>query len=230
MSVSLITAALLMGLASTPHCATMCGAPCAAVTRACSGARHGQALLGWHLGRAFAYTAAGAVAAGSVQLLGIWAGASAMLKPIWTLMQVAMLMLGGWLLLRGQMPRWIDGFSQTLARRLQPAGAGALGSGNGLRRAAVVGSAWVALPCGVLWGALAVAALAGTPTQGAAVMLAFSLGSAVGLAGVPLLLGRLAGMPHHGALRVAGALVVAAAGWALWHGVEGAVAGWCVSA
>src|SRR5690606_22432762 len=116
---------------------------------------------------------------------------------------------------------------QTLARQLQPAGAAARGSGHGLRRAALVGSAWVALPCGVLWGALAVAALAGTPTQGAAVMLAFSLGSAIGLAGVPLLLGRLAGVPHHLAMRVAGALVVAASGWALWHGVEGSVRAWC---
>lgn len=227
MSASLAVAGLLMGLASSPHCAAMCGAPCAAVTRACSAGRPGQALLAWHLARALSYAAAGAVAATSVGLLAGWAGTSAVLRPLWTLLQVAILLFGGFLLWRGRTPRWLDGAAQSLARRLRPAGMAASSPAAGRRRAALIGSAWVALPCGVLYGALAVAALAGGALQGAAVMLAFSLGSAVGLAGAPLLLWRLAGVPHSAALRLAGALVAATTAWALWHGMHGAWAAWC---
>ena len=50
MDTALILGAGLMGLAGTPHCAAMCGAPCAAVTQRCgSQARHGL-LAGFTLG------------------------------------------------------------------------------------------------------------------------------------------------------------------------------------
>ncbi|HRP29776.1 MAG TPA: sulfite exporter TauE/SafE family protein, partial [Burkholderiaceae bacterium] len=68
MSTSLIAAGLLMGIASTPHCALMCGAPCAAIARRCGGPQSTRALAGWHAGRALAYIAAGAVAASAVAL------------------------------------------------------------------------------------------------------------------------------------------------------------------
>jgi hypothetical protein len=85
------------------------------------------------------------------------------------------------------------------------------------------------MPCAVLYGALAVAALAADPWQGAAVMAAFSLGSAPGLAAGPLLWTGLTRMPQSAALRIAGAMLAAGSLWALWHGLEGASGAWCLT-
>ncbi len=227
MSGSLIAAGLLMGLASTPHCALMCGAPCAAIARSCGGPQSHQALLAWHAGRAAAYSGAGALAATAVGLLASWSAGSAFVRPLWTMLQAAVLVFGLALLLSGRMPRWVNGASQSLARAVPVNGPHAAARTRGSRRAALLGLGWVAMPCAVLYGALAVAALAAGPWEGAAVMAAFSLGSATGLAGVPFLWARLARVPQTAALRIAGAMLAAGSLWALWHGMEGASGAWC---
>jgi len=228
MNGSLIVAGLLMGLASTPHCALMCAAPCAAIARTCGGPRSTQALLGWHAGRAVSYTAAGAVAAAAVGLIATWSSGSAFVRPLWAMLQSAVLVLGLALLVSGRMPQWVNGASQSLARVLPVAGPHGGTARRGARRAALFGLGWVAMPCAVLYGALAVAALAADPVEGAAVMAAFSVGSAPGVAGVPFLWDKLSRMPQTVALRIAGAMLAAGAVWALWHGMEGASGAWCL--
>ncbi len=230
MSGSLIAAGLLMGLASSPHCALMCGAPCAAIARSCGGPRSNQALLGWHVGRAAAYTLAGALAATAVALIAGWAAGSAIVRPLWTMLQAAVLVLGLAMLWSGRMPRWVDGASQALARAVPILGPHAPTRSAGSTRAALIGLGWFAMPCAVLYGALAVAALAAGPLEGAAVMAAFAIGSAPGLAGLPFLWSRLARVPQTLALRMAGAMLVAGSLWALWHGMEGASGAWCLTA
>lgn len=221
-----------MGLASSPHCALMCSAPCAAIVRSCSagpGARSTASLIAWHGGRALAYILAGAVAAAAVGLVAGWAAGSAIVRPLWTMMQAAVLMLGVALLWSGRMPRWVDGAAQTLGRAVPVAGPGAAASHAGPRRAAVFGLGWFAMPCAVLYGALAVAALGAGPLEGAAVMAAFAVGSAPGLLGLPFLWQRLARVPQSLALRLAGAMLAAGSLWALWHGMAGASGAWCLS-
>lgn len=230
MSGSLIAAGLLMGLASTPHCALMCAAPCAAIARSSGGSRSGRALLAWHAGRAAAYIGAGAVAATAVGLIASWSAGSAFVRPLWTMLQAAVLVLGLALLLSGRMPQWVNGASQNLARAVPVQGPHTASRHRGTRRAALLGLGWVAMPCAVLYGALGVAALAAGPWEGAAVMAAFSLGSAPGLAGVPFLWARLSRMPQTAALRIAGAMLAAGSVWALWHGLEGASGAWCLPA
>lgn len=230
MSGSLIAAGLLMGLASTPHCALMCAAPCAAIARSAGGPRNGRALLAWHAGRAAAYIGAGAVAATAVGLIASWSAGSAFVRPLWTMLQAAVLMLGMVLLLSGRMPQWVNGASQSLSRAVPVQGPRPAARHRGTRRAALLGLGWVAMPCAVLYGALAVAALAAGPLEGAAVMAAFSLGSAPGLAGLPFVWSRLSRMPQTAALRIAGAMLAAGSLWALWHGMEGASGAWCLPA
>jgi len=221
----------LMGLASTPHCALMCGAPCAAIARSCGGPSSTHTLLAWHAGRALGYIGAGALAATAVAMLASWSAGSAVVRPLWTMLQAAVLVLGLALLLTGRMPQWVNGASQRLARAVPVRGPGAVPvPTRGSRWAALMGLGWVAMPCAVLYGALAVAALAADPLEGAAVMAAFSLGSAVGLAGVPYLWARLARVPQTAALRIAGAMLAAGSLWALWHGMEGASGAWCRAA
>jgi sulfite exporter TauE/SafE len=227
MNGSLVAAGLLMGLASTPHCALMCSAPCAAIARRCGGPNSTQALLSWHAGRAVAYIVAGTIAATAVGLVARLSAGSGLMRPLWTLMQAAVLVLGLALLATGRMPHWVNAASQRLAGTVPVSGPHARLPSQGSTRAALFGLGWIAMPCAVLYGALAVAALAAGPLEGAAVMTAFSVGSAPGLAGVPFLWSRLARMPQTAALRIAGAMLAAGSLWALWHGLEGASGAWC---
>lgn len=244
---SLLISGLLIGLAGSPHCVAMCAAPCTALASRCEPQRPERAVLAWHVGRAVAYAVAGAVAAAGSGALFELARASAILKPLWSLLQAAALMLGLWLLVTGRAPYWSPaGVPRWLRARLdgQPvamAGAGQRGAftiepppASGAWRAGLAGLAWVAWPCGLLYAALSIATLASTPWRGAAVMLAFAIGSSAGLAAGSWLWWRGRGpgaraLSGTTALRLTGALLAAAGVWALWqHGVAGEVQAWCL--
>lgn len=234
MLATLMLTAWLMGLAGSPHCLAMCAAPCAGVAQACGGAGPKRALLCWHVGRALGYALAGTVAAVSMQWLGAWGERSAMLRPVWSIAQVAALALGLWLLVRGRQPAW---FARWTAPGALPDGRQPVhGPGRGLRRAGWIGVGWALMPCGLLYSALVVAALAGTALAGALVMLSFAVGSGVMLAIGPWLwlrlgVARLGGGTAAGdrwAIRLAGGLLVASAGWALVRGLQGSAAAQCL--
>lgn len=221
MNAALATTALLMGLAGAPHCAAMCGAACTGIVRACSGGAAQQgSTLSFHAARLASYAAGGALAAGSVSWLSTQGAQVAILRPLWTLLQVAAFALGLWLLVRGRQPAWIDNFGRADSARkvvwLQgPAGA------------AAAGSMWVALPCGLLQSALVVAALGSGALEGATLMALFAAGSGLGLWLGPALWMRLAGR-HAGraqvmAVRLAGLMLAVASGWALAHGLATAI-------
>ena len=224
MNAALATTVLLMGLAGAPHCVAMCGPACAGVLRGCGGG-HGTTLA-FHLARLASYAAGGALAAGGVAWLATQGPQVAVLRPLWTLLQVAAVALGLWLLWRGRQPAWIEGLGGRLERR---AGGRKVVWLNAPVRAAAAGSSWVAWPCGLLQSALVVAALGGSAAGGAALMLLFGAGSALGLWLGPLLWLRLAG--RHGAaaqvlsVRLAGGLLALASAWALWHGLANALGG-----
>lgn len=213
MNTALAGTALLLGIAGAPHCAAMCGAACRAAAGACGGRSLPANLLALHLARGLAYVFAGALAATGVSLLG---GVPA-LRPLWSLAQAAALGLGVWLLVQGREPQWLTALK---ARPLQPS-TGKVIWLAGPGRAAAVGGAWVALPCGLLQSALVVSALGNGPLEGAGLMALFAAASGVGLWGGPALWTRLSA--HHIApawgTRLAGGLLVVASGWALWHGV-----------
>ncbi|HSV70434.1 MAG TPA: sulfite exporter TauE/SafE family protein [Methylibium sp.] len=232
MSSALVAAAALMGLAGTPHCAAMCGAPCAALARRCGNGRPRQALAVHQAGRLLSYAVAGALVAASTGLLADGARAAAWLRPVWLLLPLAALLLGLWLLVAGRPLRWMG------ADQLPPAGLAVVhgptpgGRAAGLAQAAGAGLLWAAWPCGLLYSALLVAALADTPWGGAAVMSGFALASLPGVVAGPLLwqaLARRVAAPRL-ALRGAGALLVAASGWGLWlqFTVPGGL--WCAPA
>jgi len=223
----LILAGLAMGVAATPHCAVMCGAPCAAMTQGCT-----RNASGFHAGRLFGYMAAGAVAASSVAALGTWSQAAPALRPLWTMLHLAFLALGLWWLVTGRQPLWMRRSAavsvpvRMVGRRARPL------------RAGLAGLAWVAWPCAALQGALLLAALANTALGGALVMGAFALASLPALAAAPWAWARWQ-RRRGGALapgqvavlgfRVAGIGLVVVSGWALTHGLWLRVAAWCAS-
>lgn len=230
MEFALVFSAALMGLAGIPHCLAMCGGTSAGVIRACGGAR--EATLGFHLGRLAGYAAGGAVAASSVALLRQLGEAAPFLRPLWVLVHLAVLGFGLWLLWTGRQPRWMQGQGRALPPELAAQGWQRV---QGPARAAGAGALWLAWPCGLLQSALVVATLAGSAASGAAVMAAFAVTSSVGLVAGPALWLRLSGGGAAGlvagrwAVRLAGAGLVAASGWALGHGLWERVMALCFS-
>ena len=225
MALSLALAALAMGVAATPHCALMCGTPCAAVV----GDRR-PAAIGFHLGRLAGYMAVGALAAASVSTLGAWARVVPALQPLWLLLHLAFLLLGLWWLATGAMPARLlrdGGVAMRFVRRRST-----------FARAAAVGLAWVAWPCGALQGALLLAALANDAAGGAVVMAGFALGSLPALGAAPWLWrrlrtaagGRLDGTKIAAAgYRIAGAALVLSSGWAVAHALRDQLRALCAT-
>jgi sulfite exporter TauE/SafE len=219
MNLALATAALLLGLAGTPHCAAMCGAACTGVQKAAGGGL--QAALGWHAGRIAGYAAAGALLGGGVAALGAWSREAEALRPLWVAVQAAAVVIGAWLLLVGRQPAWM----LRIGRSAAPAGA--VQTVRFMPRAAVAaggGLPWVALPCGLLQSALLIAALGSGAGEGALLMALFGIGSAGGLVAAPWLWSRAGqGSPTVRAVlvRVAGLMLLAAAAWSLLRLVAG---------
>ena len=92
-----------------------------------------------------------------------------------------------------------------------------------------VGTAWALLPCGLVYSAVMVAALADGIAGGAVVMALFALGSGVMLWVGPWLLLRLGRRGRDGwGMRLAGLALLASALWALWMGLVHDQAPWCV--
>lgn len=230
MDTALIVAAGLMGLAGTPHCAAMCGAPCAAVTQRCGSQARGGLLAGFTLGRLLSYAAGGAAVAASVGTVNLLGTMAPVLRPLWTLLHLAVLGLGLWLLLTGRQPAWWSRLgSAPVVVAAPPAGWQRMAAPL---RAGAAGGLLLALPCGLLQSALLVAALANTPLQGALAMASFAAASSLGL----WLPGTLGDRVPGGAtvsvlmLRLAGAMLAAASGWALTHDLWLRWAAWCQTA
>jgi uncharacterized protein len=228
MQSSLAVTALLMGLVGGPHCVAMCGAACAGIGQA-AGPRKQSALLLFQLGRVAGYSALGGLAAASLQGLGWLTVQSAALRPVWSMFHVAAFVLGMVLLVQARQPVWLEsGARKVWARARTFAGTG--GGGAPL----VLGSLWALLPCGLLYSALMVAALAGSVGGGVAVMALFALGSGVTMFLGPLLWLRLCGSSAHPGsgqwgLRLAGLALAASSGWALWMALAHNTAPWCVT-
>ncbi|MBE7418565.1 MAG: sulfite exporter TauE/SafE family protein [Ideonella sp.] len=232
MDLALLLTAALMGVAGTPHCAAMCGAACVAA----GGGTRGWPMVGFQLGRLLSYATVGAVAAGSVQLLGRLGQWTPPIRLLWVAVHVAALLLGLWLLVRAAQPLWV----QQLAPFRAGAATGAAGAPvvltwgrrlGGGARSGVAGLLWAAWPCGLLHSALMVAALANGAGGGAAVMAAFALASSLGLLAAPWLLGVLARdageRSRRWMTRIAGGLLVGASLWALGHGLWQRIVAWC---
>jgi sulfite exporter TauE/SafE len=223
MSTTLAWTALLMGLAGGPHCAAMCGAACTGVVRV-AGARHGMLQL--QAGRLLGYTLAGALAAATVNTLAWLTAPAAALRPVWTLFHVAVLVWGGTLLVLARQPLWVDGLGRTLWAKLRPRLAGR-------SWVLVAGAAWSFMPCGLLYSALLVASLSGSPLDGALCMALFALGSGITLVAGPWLWLRLQVWRNPArkewGMRVAGASLAGVAVWALLHDMDPRVMELCRS-
>ena len=239
MDSALIASAALLGLVGSPHCAAMCGAPCAALTQHRGTGRPHAALAAFMGGRLAGYALGGAAVAASVVWLGNLGSLGSALRPLWSGLHAAALGLGLWLLITGKLPLWTGHLGRNHAsaalpplrdgwQRIQPMKAPARAGAAG-----AAGALWLALPCGLLQSALLLAALANTPMQGAMAMMAFAATSSLGLGLYPALwsrwIARAGGAVRANAVaaRLAGAVLAASSGWALSQGLWQRVAALC---
>jgi sulfite exporter TauE/SafE len=217
-STSLLAAAALAGLAGSPHCLAMCGAACAGV-----GGQRPRRALAFQAGRLAGYAALGAAVAASAGVLQ-WAAAHAvLLKPLWGMFHVAVIALGASLLWLGAQPAWVERGAQQVWRSLRMRTL----SLDTARWPFAAGALWALLPCGLLYAALMLAALADSAGGGAAVMAVFALTSGAVLQ-IGVTLGRRLGTRSGTwGVRLAGAGLIAASAFALLHGLWPAFAAWC---
>lgn len=223
MLLTLAGSAFLMGLAGGPHCIAMCGAACGGVIRA-SGARAAPGMWTFQAGRFAGYTLAGAVAGLAVESFAWLASNTAALKPVWTLFHVLVLLWGLILLAQARQPAWVEAAGRGVWSRVRPLAQ---------RRGGLLatGALWIFMPCGLLYSALLVASLSGGAAGGALSMALFAVGSGISLGLAPAALRRLQDMGNRlrkdWGTRIAGGLLVLAAGWALWMDVAQRVGEWC---
>ena len=230
-----------MGLAGGPHCLAMCGAVCGAIGRAgparvipvairgqgpspASAATPGLRDALFQLGRLCGYSAAGALAALAMDSLAWLSSQAGSVRPVWTLFHVLVLAWGAILLVSARQPAWVQTASRSVWERVRPLTA---------RRGGVfvTGLLWTFMPCGLLYSALLVAGLSGGVLTGALVMAAFAVGSSVSLLLGPwlwrMLQQRIDAWRQDWGTRLAGLMLCALAGWALWMDVAQRVSQWC---
>lgn len=211
----LLAAAATLGLAGSVHCLGMCGGIAAAAGARLGGGGGSAAMpgsLAFNAGRILSYAVLGA-------LVGALAGAvmgQFPVRPFAVVLRLlaALLMLAmGLSLLSGRDLLSLERLGGRVWGRLRPLAGRVLGLPGAVRFGAL-GMLWGLLPCGLVYSALALAAVAGSGPVGAAAMLAFGAGTlpsmlAVTLAGTAVTR-RFAGARTRLA---AGVLMIAFAAW-----------------
>jgi hypothetical protein len=205
-------AAFLIGILGGAHCVGMCGGIVGAFTVQLPARQRTWHLhLAYSTGRIASYAAAGAI-------MGTIGGAGLLFSrvlPVQLLLYVlANLMLVGLGLylagLANQVAR-LEALGAWLWRRIQPYGAGFLPADTPAK-AFALGMLWGWLPCGLVYSVLATAMLSGGAASGAAVMLAFGLGTLPSLMLAGLAFKRLRDFTSSRRLRLAAGLLVAGFG------------------
>jgi sulfite exporter TauE/SafE len=221
---SLLTA-LLAGLLGGVHCVGMCGGIVAAFSFRSDGSTPPFRLhLAYNLGRVASYTAFGALAGalGASLKLAEFLPAQTLL---YLLAQAVMILLG--LYLAG-FNQWVLVFERAggaLWRALRPAFQKLLPV-RALPQAVLAGMIWGWLPCGLVYSVLVSAVAAGSASSGAALMLAFGLGTLPNLLGMGLFARQLQPFMQQRWVRRAAGLMVAGFGvWGLLRLALSALAG-----
>jgi len=218
MSTLELGSAFLMGLMGSVHCVTMCG-PIAAVL-----CRSGDRRALWpHVGRLGSYMGLGALA-------GTLGSAIQRVLPISFLqlgarVAAALLLIAVGFYAAGLFRRWalLERATSPLFRRV----GGYLSARAGRSTAARIaqGAVWGLLPCGLVYGALGLAALTGSAGEGARVMLSFGAGTLPALVVVAIFADGFTRVVKQARVRQSAGLLLALAGSVhLALAVQGALA------
>jgi len=215
--------AFVVGLFGGAHCVGMCGGIVSALTFGLPQEQRGRLTvmmpfqLAYNLGRITSYVVAGAVmgALGMLiaELMPVYYAQHVLLAVAGIFMILLGLYLGGWWMVLNRLEQAGGALwrcIEPISRRLLPV--------RTPGQALVVGMIWGWIPCGLVYSMLVTAVAAGSALQGAALMLAFALGTLPTLLSMGMLAGaaaRLAGSST--ARRVAGGGVILFGLYTLWQ-------------
>lgn len=216
-----LSAAFIAGVAGSAHCFAMCGGLAGAFgMRATSSATAASNAFGnalpYHAGRLSGYAVAGAVCGllgATLQTMLDLARMGAWLRTASgvLLLLVALRMLSPWNLLR-----WLETLGAKFWRRLQPLTRKAAAL-NGNAHAIALGFLWGWLPCGLVYSMLLFAALSGKAVAGAAILLAFGLGTLPAMLASSVLAAQVQHLLRSRWPRLAsGVLLLACGAWMIW--------------
>lgn len=220
--IALAGPALLMGLFGGAHCVVMCGGVSAALCGRPEAERSAPRLsIAYNLGRVASYTALGAAVGvlGSLPLGPVLDVARFSLRALAAL---CMLAVGLHLLGLPSFVNALESVGTPLWRRLAPIAKRFIPLRTSWQ-ALAAGWLWAFMPCGLLYGAVALAASSGSPAGGAATMAAFAVGTLPAMLAVGFVAAHVARATARAWVRrVAGAVVLAFGLWAT-AGVAGSV-------
>lgn len=207
----LLPVAFIAGLFGSTHCIAMCGAIVILFENEGDGREKRRQFLhriSYNTGRLGFYMLLGTVAGATGALLNKVAGVNAGLMILRALAAILVIAIGLNLMFNWNITRFLEQSGAGLWRKLSPLLRHFLPVSTP-GRALGAGFLWGALPCGLVYSAVAMAATSGTALGGSLVMLAFWLGTVPAL----LLAGTFAHKlnewrSRHTFRRIAGALMV----------------------
>jgi len=207
-----LAAAFLIGLLGGVHCVAMCGGIVGALTVNSPRRERAWSLhLAYNAGRIASYAVAGALM-GTIGGVGL---AFNQILPVQMLLYVLanLILLGLGLYLAGLDKRVarLEALGTWLWRHIAPLGATLVPADTAIR-ALALGAIWGWLPCGLVYGVLATALASGGSWKGAAVMLAFGLGTLPNLLLAGILFKRVRDAASDRRVRLAAGVIVAGFG------------------
>ena len=175
---SLIVPALLMGVFGGAHCVAMCGGVSSMLCSGGQDKRQGRSSgysLAYNAGRVASYTLLGLVV-GALGTLDLGLPMDVLRFGLRALAAVCMLTVGLHLIGLPSFVKALESVGAPLWRRVAPLARRLLPLRSPWH-ALAAGGLWALMPCGLLYGALALAASAESAAMGAATMGAFALGT-----------------------------------------------------
>lgn len=226
MSAAQLLPVFLVGLAGSIHCVGMCGGIVGALSASASKATAPRAVipiialtsgpasvftrvLAYNTGRIGSYMLAGAIAgglAGGAQSLAALSGLAGVQLGFYWLANLMLVALGLHLMNAWRGLAWLEQGGRVLWQRAQPTLAPMMKTllpADRPHQALALGALWGWLPCGMVYSVLLTAMLSGDALDGAAVMLAFGLGTLPMLVGLGLLGARVQRAMRRPAIRTA---------------------------
>ena len=211
---------LVLGALSSVHCGAMCGGIVAAFSTAAPMLPRAELLqrqVAFNAGRVSTYGALGGLAGAAGSVGALAAQAMSAQTALYIFANVTLVLVGVHLAGFGGPLARVEALAASGWRRAQPL-ASRLFPSRGWPRAYAAGLLWGLLPCGLVYGALAVAIFAGSPADGALGMLAFGAGTLpVLLATGTAALGLRRWLGRRAVRAGAGALVFAFGAYGLAH-------------
>jgi sulfite exporter TauE/SafE len=173
--------AFIAGLSGSAHCFGMCGGMAGALgMHARSVARTGATVFGtsalYQVGRIGGYATLGALFGALGMALSMALNLNRIADVMRMLSGALLILLGLRVLLRVNALAPLENWGARLWRHLQPL-AGHAAQGNAFARPLLLGLMWGWLPCGLVYSMLMVSATSANAAGGAAVMVAFGIGT-----------------------------------------------------